>query len=169
MYQLLKISLLTILLSISTACGGEELPPTPVPTIVVNQEEIVDYFVDRYEMPNPTGLDTQLLEEYLDIDPEIVEEFYGYFSLEEGYPDCIIYVQAVKEEEEALQTQLEQRRSFLEFSLVSEQNWQFEKANKGEIFVYDQDLYLIIGGRSEVEVAKDMKEMMDYLANAYAP
>ena len=170
MCKLLKICLLSAAIACCGGCGGETaISSVPAQPIIVDHIEVVDYLVDRYEMPNATSLDAQLLEEYIQIDPKLVEDFYGFFSLEEGYPDCIIYIEVVKKEEESVEAQLEKRRSFLETSLEKKKDWQYEKANKGEIFVYDQDLYLIIGGRSDVDVATEMAEMMAFLRESYAP
>ncbi len=150
-----------------TACAKEEVIPI-TPPIVVSATDVVDYLVDYYEVQDTAPLNDTLIDEYMGISSDDVQSYYGYISLAQGSPDCVIYVEAVEGEAENIADSLEQVRDFLESAYV-EDGTAYEKANNGRVYVYDNDCYLLIGGRSELDPAEETKAMLEYLEEQYSP
>lgn len=167
--RLLWLYFMALLAGFFTGCGSTQPTITPTPPIVVNNTLVIDQLVDNFHMDNLTTLDDSLVYDYIGINPKHIENYYGFLSLAHDYPDCAIYIKAMDDKTDTVIKDLTKHLTFLQDAYFHTENWQYLKLHYGELFIYDQDIYLVIGGRQGNDISHEAAEINAFLSNAYAP
>lgn len=149
------------LLCLMTGCGKKtrQKPEPYTPELTVTQ--LVDELAEQVRLPMPLSLDDQLAHQLIGLDPDDIEEYRGYLSMDMTCPDHIIGVRAKPERAEAVAGTLEQRREFVALAYADQPEAR-ARADAGVVVFCGDYVFLVMAGRP----GEDFQEQVAQLTKA---